>query len=329
MQQLLAYGIVGLSTAAIYAIIGSGLVLTYTTTGVFNFAQGAIGMLAAFTYWQLTIGWGWPVPVALAVVLLGLAPAFGLFIERVLMRPVQGLGEAQRLVVTVALLSGLIAAARWIWNPNLVRALPPFFPNAASLRIGPATITWHQAITMIVAVLVAAGLWALLHRTRTGAEMRATVDDRALAGLMGADPVRANRIAWILGTQLAAVGGILIAPELTLDATQLSLLIVSAYTAAVFGRLRSLPLTFVGAVVVGCMESYLTGYLPARSPTSWPGWAWPNSPAARPTRCPPGSPAWSRWAGRWRCARSSSSWTSLRRARTSRRPSGSRPCCAP
>jgi branched-chain amino acid transport system permease protein len=92
--------------------------------------------------------------------------------------------------------------------------------------------------------------------------MRATVDDRALAGLMGADPVRANRVAWILGTQMAAVGGILIAPELTLDATQLSLLIVSAYTAAVFGRLRSLPLTFVGAIVVGAMESYLTGYLP-------------------------------------------------------------------
>src|SRR6266700_3901661 len=262
MQQFLAYGIVGLSTAAIYAIIGSGLVLTYTTTGVFSFAQGAVGMLAAFTYWQLTIGWGWPVPVALAVVLLGLAPAFGLLVERVLMRPVQGLGEAQRLVVTVALLSGLIAAARWIWNPNLVRALPPFFPSAASLRLGPATITWHQAITMIVAVLVAAGLWAVLHRTRTGAEMRAVVDDRALAGLMGADPVRANRVAWILGTQMAAVGGILIAPELTLDATQLSLLIVSAYTAAVFGRLRNLPLTFAGAVVVGLLQAYLTGYLP-------------------------------------------------------------------
>src|SRR6266567_4280390 len=224
MQQFLAYGIVGLSTAAIYAIIGSGLVLTYTTTGVFNFAQGAVGMLAAFTYWQLTIGWGWPVPVALAVVLLGLAPAFGLLVERVLMRPVQGLGEAQRLVVTVALLSGLIAAARSIWNPNLVRAV--------------------------------------LHRTRTGAEMRAVVDDRALAGLMGADPVRANRVAWILGTQMAAVGGILIAPELTLDATQLSLLIVSAYTAAVFGRLRSLPMTFAGAVVVGLVQAYLTGYLP-------------------------------------------------------------------
>jgi branched-chain amino acid transport system permease protein len=118
---------------------------------------------------------------------------------------------------------------------------------------------------MIVAVVIAVSLWALLHRTRTGAEMRATVDDRALAGLVGADPVRASRVAWILGTQLAAVGGILIAPELTMDATQLSLLIVSAYTAAVFGRLRSLPLTFAGAVVVGGLESYLTGYLPNNS----------------------------------------------------------------
>ena len=99
MEQFLAYGIVGLTTAAIYAVIGSGLVLTYTTTGVFNFAHGAAGMLAAFAYWQLTIGWGWPVPVALAVVLLVAAPAFGLGVERVLMRPIQGLGEAPRLVV--------------------------------------------------------------------------------------------------------------------------------------------------------------------------------------------------------------------------------------
>ena len=134
MQQFLAYGIVGLTTAAIYAVIGSGLVLTYTTTGVFNFAHGAAGMLAAFTYWQLTVGWGWPVPVALAVVLLVAAPVFGLGVERVLMRPIQDLGEAQRLVVTVALLSGLIALARWIWNPNVVRSIPAFFADSAPLR---------------------------------------------------------------------------------------------------------------------------------------------------------------------------------------------------
>jgi branched-chain amino acid transport system permease protein len=262
MDQFLAYGIIGLSTAAIYAVIGSGLVLTYTTTGVFNFAHGAAGMLAAFTYWQLTVGWGWPVPVALAAVLLVAAPLFGAAVERVIIRPVQGLGEAERLVVTVAMLSGFIAIAQWIWNPNLNRTLPPFFAGAASVHIGPAKLTWQQIITMIVAVAVAVGLRVLLYNTRIGTQMRATVDDRALAGLTGADPDRANRFAWIFSTQLAAVGGILIAPELTLDATQLSLLIVSAYTAAVFGRLRNLPMTFVGAVVVGLLQAYLTGYLP-------------------------------------------------------------------
>lgn len=262
MEQFLTFGIVGLSTAAIYAVIGSGLVLTYVTTGVFNFAHGAAGMLAAFCYWQFTVGWGWPVPVALAVVLLVLAPGFGLAVERVLMRPVQRLGEAERLVMTVALLSGAIAAARWIWDPNVPRPLRVFFADREPFRIGPAAVTWHQALTMAVAVAVAAGLWFLLNRTRTGAEMRATVDDRSLVQLTGADPVRASRVAWILGTQLAAVGGILIAPTVALDASQLSLLIVSAYTAAVFGRLRSLPLTFAGAIVVGCLESYLAGYLP-------------------------------------------------------------------
>jgi branched-chain amino acid transport system permease protein len=229
---------------------------------VFNFAHGAAGMLAAFSYWQLSVDWGLPVPVALFVVLFVLAPAYGLLVERFVLRPVQGLGEAERLVMTVALLSGAIALAQWVWPANVPRNLFPYFQDQAPFHLGEATITWHQALTGVVAVLVAVGLRVLLYRTRAGAEMRATVDDRGLVGLTGANPVRANRLAWVLGTQLAALGGILIAPAVALDAPQLSLLIVSAYTAAIFGRLRSIPLTFVGAIVVGCLESYLAGYLP-------------------------------------------------------------------
>jgi len=266
VSGFLAFGVVGLATAAIYAIIGSGLVLTYVTTGTFNFAQGAAGMLAAFAYWQLTVGWGWPVPVALAVVLLVLAPAFGLGIERVVMRPISHLGETERVVVTIALLSGMIAAANAIWNPNVSRSLTPFLQSSAPIRIGSVVrVSWDQAIIMAVAVVVAVGLRALLYRTRAGTEMRATVDDRQLTTLAGGDPVRAARLAWVLSTQLAAVAGILIAPTVTLDSSQLSLLIVSAYTAAIFGRLRSLPMTFAGAVVIGCLESYLNGYLPQNS----------------------------------------------------------------
>ncbi|MEU4708313.1 ABC transporter permease [Nocardia salmonicida] len=261
MEQFIAFGIVGLSTAAIYAIIGSGLVLTFTTTGVFNFAHGAAGMMSAFVYWQFTVGWGVPTPIAVALVLLVFAPLFGLAFAQAL-APTQGLGDAEKLVMTVALLSGLMLTARWIWNPDVARTLPRFFAEQRPLHLGSVTITWHQALTMVVAVAVAVALRILLYRTRTGAEMRATVDDRALVGLTGADPQRANRVAWMLGIELAAVGGILIAPMVALDAAQLSLLIVSAYSAAIFGRLRSLPMTFLGAIVVGCLESYLTGYLP-------------------------------------------------------------------
>ncbi len=92
--------------------------------------------------------------------------------------------------------------------------------------------------------------------------MRAVVDDRSLARLNGARTALVARSSWATGTALAALGGILIASSAGLSATTLSLLIVNAYAAAVFGRLRSLPLTFLGAIVVGCTDGYLSGYLP-------------------------------------------------------------------
>ncbi|WP_262402401.1 branched-chain amino acid ABC transporter permease [Actinomadura sp. CNU-125] len=212
MDTFLTFGIIGLSTGGIYAVISSGLVLTYTTTGIFNFAHGAAGMMAAFAYWQLTGGWGLPVPIALALVLLVLAPLFGLLVERLIMRPVQGVGEVERLVVTIALLTGLIAMAQWIWDPNVARPLTPFFADRDAIQIGPATMTWHQLVTLLVAAAVAFGLYAFLYGSRIGVGMRATVDDPSLARLNGGDPVMAAKAAWVLGTMLAALGGILIAP---------------------------------------------------------------------------------------------------------------------
>ena len=68
-------------------------------------------------------------------------------------------------------------------------------------------------------------------------------------------------LAWAMGCTLAGIGGILIVPNVALDAGTLSLLIVNAYAAAIIGRLRSLPLTFLGALILGCTEAYLSGYL--------------------------------------------------------------------
>ena len=78
--------IFALTAGSIYAIAASGLVVTYTTSGVFNFAQGAIGMIMAFLYWEVRINHGWPAWVALIFVVLIVAPLFGAVIERTLMR---------------------------------------------------------------------------------------------------------------------------------------------------------------------------------------------------------------------------------------------------
>src|SRR3954447_19721280 len=97
MHEFLSYGISGLTTAAIFAIAASGLVLTYTTTGVFNFAHGAMAMVGAFVYWELRFGWGWPTWLALIVTVLVVAPAFGAFLEVVIMRGLEGTSETTKL----------------------------------------------------------------------------------------------------------------------------------------------------------------------------------------------------------------------------------------
>jgi branched-chain amino acid transport system permease protein len=259
LTEFLSYTIAGLSTAAILAVAASGLVLTYTTTGVFNFAHGAIGMLGAFAYWQLRFDWGWPAPIAIAVVLLVLGPLFGALLEVVIFRGLQQTTDTIKLVVTVSLLFSIIGIANWIWDPDVFRNATKF--GGPNITIGDVPITRHELITIIVAIAVAIGLRYLLYHTRAGIAMRAAVDDRPLAALHGARPDRSSMLAWAIGCSLAATSGILFVGTISLAAAPMSLLIVNAYAAAMIGRLRSLPMTFLGALLLGLLQGYLQGYL--------------------------------------------------------------------
>jgi branched-chain amino acid transport system permease protein len=263
MDEFLTFTILGITTAAIYAVAASGLVVTYTTSGVFNFAHGAVGMLSAFLYWQLKVDWGWPSPVAIVIVLLIVAPLFGAAVERVIMRGIEGTTEVTKLVVSVSLLVAMLSAATIIWKPE-GRVLRGFFQPSKFELLG-VNITYHNAITIATAIAVAIGLRAFLYRTRTGVSMRAVVDDRSLSELNGARPGQASMLAWAIGFALAALAGILIVDAVGLNVVPLTLLVVNAYAAAMFGRLQSLPLTFAGATVLGLAESYAIGYLP----TDW------------------------------------------------------------
>jgi branched-chain amino acid transport system permease protein len=260
MGSLFAFTLLGLFTGAAYAIMASGLVLTYTTTRVFNIAHGAFGMLLAFVFWDFTQRQGVPTWLALILVLGVVAPAIGWFIQRFVTR---GLGEGPvsvALVVTVGLLVGLIGLAQQLWPPE-PRVLLPFF-SGTGWKIGDTFITAHQLITLGCAIGVAFGLYLLLNRTRIGTAMRASVDNPELLKLFGGKPDRVAALSWAIGISLAALGGILLTPVVLLDYYALTLLVINAYAAAMLGKLKSLPMTFAGAMILGVLESWAVGYLP-------------------------------------------------------------------
>ena len=269
MNDILTVVVLGLATASIYAVAASGLVVTYTTSGIFNFAHGAVAMFTAFVYWQLSspAAWDLPVPLALVLAIGVFAPVLGLFIERVLMRGLAGATPITRIVVPIGLLVVLIQGAIVLWPPATVNARLPRFFDGNTIRIGEVVVEYHQLVVLVTAVVVAVGLRVILYGTRTGTAMRAVVDSRDLAALNGLNPNRASQMSWALGCALAGLAGVLIAPIISLDQVQLTLLVINAYAAAMVGRLRSLPLTALGAVILGLLREFV-----ARYQSDLPGW---------------------------------------------------------
>ncbi|HZZ98223.1 MAG TPA: hypothetical protein VFE19_14465, partial [Jatrophihabitantaceae bacterium] len=103
MNQFLAFTFIGLLYGSAYSIAASGLVLTYTTTRVFNLAHGAVSMVMAFVYWQLTQSAHMPTWAAIALILLVIAPLVGVIIDRVIARNLGDAPVSVTLVVTIGL----------------------------------------------------------------------------------------------------------------------------------------------------------------------------------------------------------------------------------
>jgi len=260
-QTFFTFLLIGLTIAAVYAISATGLVVTYITSGVFNFAHGAIGTLLVFIYWELRVEHGWPTPLALLVTLGLFAPLVGVLLDVLVMRRLlAGASVATKLVVTLALLfafQGLVLAR---WGIEL-RALPGLW-GGRNYELGGLVISWDQTTTILAAVGVAFGLRVLFRGTRLGIAMRAVVDNPELCAVKGLSPHLVTAASWSLGAMLAGLAAILIAPGLNMEVNTLSLLVVSAYAAAVLGRLQSLPATFVGALILGISQTLVIGYLP-------------------------------------------------------------------
>jgi branched-chain amino acid transport system permease protein len=262
--ELFNFTIIGIASGCLFAIAASGLVLTYATTGVFNFAHGAVGMISGYVYYALTVQHGVPAPLGVLIVLVVFAPLVGLGTERV-MRSFRDASVQTTVVVTIALFVMCIGIAQKFWPPETGARLDPLL-GSKTVKFWEANLTKDNILAIVLAIAVAIVLRSLLFVSRTGVAMRAVVDNPTLAALNGAPPVVIARYSWMLGSMLAALSGILLAASLgSLDPITLTLFVAGSYGAAVVGKLKSLPLTFAGAIALGVMTEHARFALPASS----------------------------------------------------------------
>jgi ABC-type branched-subunit amino acid transport system ATPase component/branched-subunit amino acid ABC-type transport system permease component len=266
---LLPYIVIGLTSGAVYALAGLGLVLTYKTSGVFNFAHGALATVSAYVFYALYVlnNWSWVTAAVVAILVVG--PAMGLVLE-MFARRIQTASLALRVASTVGLLLVIEAAITLIYGTRETRVVPIFL-GTGNVRLLGTNVQIDQIVTFLFAVVVTGALTAFFRVSRSGVAMRAVVDNPELLDMAGTSPLRTRRLAWIIGVVLAAASGVLFAPVLSLDPIQLTLLVVSAFGAAAIGAFTSVPFTLAGGLGIGvfaslCTKWFTTGLLAGLPP---------------------------------------------------------------
>jgi ABC-type branched-subunit amino acid transport system ATPase component/branched-subunit amino acid ABC-type transport system permease component len=264
VHDILPFFITGLLTGTIYGLAATGLVLTYKTSGIFNFGYGAILTAGALLYYRLTVTYGWDWKPAFFVSVFVAGPVFGLMMEFIARRLSRQRTE-WKIVGTVGIMV-LIPALCLVLYPESTNGLQVerFLPfndrQKYKVTILDVNVFGDQILVAAIAVLSVAGLYVLFRFTRLGAQMRAAVDDPDLLDLTGTSPSRVRRIAWIIGCTFACLSGVLILPSVGLQPYTLTFLATYAFGAAALGAFTSIPITFLGGLAIG-VAADLSGYI--------------------------------------------------------------------
>jgi len=255
MKSYLPFLVAGLTNGSIYGLAAVGLVLTYKTSGIFNFAHGAQAALGAYLMFEFRerIGMPWPLAGLLSLLLAGVVA--GLILERGAAL-LASASVAARVTATVGLLVFIQGVLIAVFG---AASLPtrPFLPQKV-VEFPGVNVRVEQLIIVAVVVVAVGGLYLFFTRARLGLATQAVVDDPALLGLAGTSPTAVRRFAWLVGSCFAAASGMLLAPAVALDARLLTLLVFFAFGAAAVGAFSSLPLTYVGGIGIGVGASLVT-----------------------------------------------------------------------
>lgn len=271
MSDLLPFIIAGLASGSVYGLAGVGLVLTYKTSGVFNFAHGSLATVAAFLFYTLHVehGVSWGVSAAISVLVAG--PLLGVVLER-FGRVLSQASLTTQVVGTVGILLIVEASVLILFGSQAVRAVPVYLPTRTVKLVG-TPVTVASIIVFALSAVLATLLYLYFRHTRSGVAMRAVVDNPDLLDIAGTSPVRVRRMAWIIGVTFVSLSGVLLAPLLAdIDSSDLTLLVVTAFGAAAIGAFSSIPLTYMGGIILGigaalATKYFKTGFLGGLPPT--------------------------------------------------------------
>jgi len=257
----------GLTRGAIYALIALGYTMVYGIIGLINFAHGEIYMIGAFTAFIIsTVLSIFGFPLLAIIVLAGLAAAvwssaYGYTVEKLAYKPLR---HAPRLSPLISAIGMSIFLQNYVLlaQTSDFQPFPELIPEFDFMEPFVQIVGSSDMVILVVTTLMMIGLTLLIKFTRIGKAMRATSQDRKMAMLVGINVDRVISATFIVGSALAAVGGLLIASHIG----QINFFIgfiagIKAFTAAVLGGIGSIPGAVLGGVILGLTESFATGYV--------------------------------------------------------------------
>jgi len=254
--------VIGISDGAVYALAALGLVLTYKTSGIFNFAIGAQAAASAYVFYSMrvTLGLPWPVAALCALVLVGLIGS--LLLERVAFWLTDA-PAAMKVVATIALIVLIESVLTGAYGQATLQ-FASFLPTKGFRMLG-VTILGSQVIVVVLALAATAGLYLFFKRSRLGVSMQAVVDSPTLLALEASNPVVVRRYAWAIGSCFISISGMLLAPTLGIDVNIYLLTYIAAFGAAAVAGFSSLPITFAAAMGIGIAMNVMSDKLGGQS----------------------------------------------------------------
>ena len=243
----------GLQLGVMLFVMAAGLTLVFGVMGLINLAHGSLFMVGAFAAAAVAGATG---SFALALVAaLAAAAAAGALIEVVVIRRLYDRDHLDQVLATFALILIFSEGTRWIFGSF------PLFLNIPTYLSGPVTLPGgiqyplYRLFLIGVGLVIAAGLFALIAKTRLGIQIRAGENDREMIAALGVDITRLYTIIFALGAGLAGLAGALVGAIQSVQVGMGEPVLIVAFVVIVIGGIGSIKGALIGAILVGLTDT--------------------------------------------------------------------------